>query len=296
MFMSYSFASTSLQLESATPENPITGIDLSSSIVDEMYLTKDIIVDFDGRIPVDWTLNTHLHATFNGNAHAGNVDYTEEIVQKVKIKKRTRGDFAWKTFKEVEIRTKEDFNIDIYDYYNPTDRHIDYAYVAVIGGAESNTISTTVYSSFDSYFICEKDMCYPIILDTTNQLTLNRQTTTVQPINRRYPITVVNGSTKYYSGSLTGTFIEQKDSGYDVQSGWKYRNIIDDFLSNGKPKILRDPEGNRWMISVTDHIQRNMNGHYQNVSQTFSWVECGDVNSIGDLYDNGFIDTEIDRG
>lgn len=295
MFMSFHFASAKVQADSAVADNPVAKIDLTHSIVDEMYVTGDIISEFDGTVPGDWTMNTHLHAAFNGNAMAGNVTYTEKVVQKVKLKKRIHGEFTWKTFKEIDIGSKEDFNVDFYDYYNPANTDIDYAYVAVIGGAETNTVSATVHSAFDSYFLCEKELCYPMILDASMQLTLNRQAATVQPMNRKYPITVINGAVNYYSGSLTATLIERKKDGFDVDSGWAYRNRIDEFLSNGKPKILRDFEGNRWMVQIIDQIQRNANGHYQNVSQTFQWVECGDAGLVGDLYDNGFIDTEIDR-
>jgi hypothetical protein len=30
-------------------------------------------------------------------------------------------------------------------------------------------------------------------------------------------------------------------------------------------------------------------------THSFEWVECGDAEDIGDLYDNGFINTQMDR-
>ena len=80
-----------------------------------------------------------------------------------------------------------------------------------------------------------------------------------------------------------------------MKNGWKYRNEIDQFLTNGEPKILKSFEGDIWLVNVVNSITRRTNDHYQNVSSQFEWVEAGNPFSIGDLYDNGFINTDVDR-
>ena len=50
-----------------------------------------------------------------------------------------------------------------------------------------------------------------------------------------------------------------------------------------------------WMVDIINAIPRSNDGHYQLVSQSIEWVESGDPFSIGDLYDNGFINTDVDR-
>jgi hypothetical protein len=101
---------------------------------------------------------------------------------------------------------------------------------------------------------------------------------------------------KYYSGSMTVTFIELcNHERIDVEHGWKYRNIIDDWLTDGYAKIMKNFEGDIWMINVNDNISHTENGHYQNVNTVFNWVEAGDPTSVGDLYDNAFINTDVDR-
>ena len=49
------------------------------------------------------------------------------------------------------------------------------------------------------------------------------------------------------------------------------------------------------MINLVGSLPRTINGHYQNISHQIEWVECGDPAAISDLYDYGFIDTDIDR-
>ena len=48
------------------------------------------------------------------------------------------------------------------------------------------------------------------------------------------------------------------------------------------------------MINVVGSISRSNDGPYH-VTQSFDWAEAGNPTSIADLYDNGCIDTDVDR-
>lgn len=296
MFLGSTFAGCpETSYGSAEAEGTITSLTLKSMVLDEIYATKQVLVKFDWDIPTDWNFDTHLHALYKNDVYAGNVSYSESVVQKVKIKKRFKGDFTWKTIYEKEIHTNEDFAIEIWDYLEPSHRDIEYAYVAVIANADMDTISTEVYSEFDSYFIVGQDEIYPAIIDAETVPQLNRESKTIVSPGSKYPYVVTNGISKYYSGTFTATFIELKECDFDVDNGWTYRNKIDEFLTDGRAKIIKTYEGDMWMVNIVGSIPRTVNDHYQNVSQQFDWVECGDPTKIGDLYDNGFIDTDIDR-
>lgn len=296
MFLGYCFAGSDISIHSSPIiASDISTITLSNMILDELYVTKNVLLSFNWKIPVDWDFHTYLHALYHGDTYAGNITYSESIVQKIKIKKRYVGEFNWNTIYEKEIHSNEDFAIEFYDYYSPSKQMVEYAYVAIIGGAESTPISSSVQSEFESYFICDKDASYPMILDTANEVELNRSTSVIQTIGSKYPYVVTNGTMKYYSGTLTATFIELKDDDFDVAHGWVYRNQLDEFLSNGNAKIIKSFEGQMYMVNVIDNISRTDNGHYQNISQKINWVECGNPKDIGDLYDNGFITIDIDR-
>ena len=296
MFLGTTFASypTSFYGMCAS-EGIITTIALKNMILDELYATKKVLVKFDWAIPTDWDFDTHLHALFNGDIYAGNVTYSESIVQKIKIKKRYKGDFTWKTIYEKEIHTNDDFAIEFYDYIEPSNREIEYAYVAVISNADTDTISTSVTSKFDCHFIIGQDERYPVILDSELSRQYNRESNTIVAPGSKYPYVVNNGVARYYSGSLTATFIELKDCQFDPERGWEYRNKIDQFLTDGKAKILKTFEGDMYMVNIVGSLPRTVNGHYQHESHQIDWVECGDPTLISDLYDNGFIETDVDR-
>lgn len=296
MFLGTTFAGASTSISnSIAPDLTITTITLENMILDELYATKQVLVNFNWQIPKDWTFDTHLHALFQNDVYAGNVTYSESIVQKIKIKKRFKGDFTWKTIFEKEIHSNEDLAVEFYDYYEPSKREIEYAYVAVIANADTDTISTQVYSEFESYFICDRNGSHPLILDVSGDITYNRESNTLVSPGRKYPYVVNNGIARYYSGTLNVTFIEADHCNFDVEHGWQYRNEIDQFLTDGKPKILKTLEGDMWMVNIIGSLPRTTNVHYQNVSHQIEWVECGDPTKIADLYDNDFIDTDVDR-
>ena len=97
-------------------------------------------------------------------------------------------------------------------------------------------------------------------------------------------------STANFTVAVNRNF-KNKDGQYDVDNGWKYREDINDFLTDGKPKILKNFEGKIWIIYILeDTIDETQKDHYQNVVTSFDWNEAGDANNTADLYYNGFID------
>lgn len=296
MFLGVSFSGTdSSSSSSAISNSTITTFKISHIVLDELYATSNVLLHFNWQIPDTWTFDTMLHAQYRGDTYAGNVNFTADIVDRVKIKKRYVGDFTWKTIYEQEISSIDDLVIDIWDYYEPSNRDIEYSYVAVIGGVDANTISASVRSEFEHYFICDRNVSYPMVIDADNKITYNRESSTLVSPGRKYPYVINNGIAKYYSGTMTVTFIEIKDCELDVANGWKYRNQIDEWLTNGEAKILKSFEGDMWMVNIVGSIPRTVHDHYQYVSHQIDWVECGNPVLIGDLHDHGFIDTDTDR-
>ncbi|WP_143322487.1 hypothetical protein [Clostridium sp. HBUAS56010] len=296
MILGFSFAASkeSFNISPVSPEN-IEYLTIKSAIYDEAYFSEDIINvdDFDGNIPSEWTFNTRLHAYFKGNLHGGNVNFTENIVEYIRIKRKTAYDNKFKTIYEKKIESKEDFIVDIMHYYAPVGT-VSFAYVPVISGGENDYIISTIESKFDSYFICEKDVSYPMILDTDFNKRRIQRTGTIEPLGRKTPIIFKGGLTNYYAGDIKCCFIENTDCNWQTETSWKYRNIIYDFLTNGNVKILKDYFGNVWMIGVTSDEISEESDHPLHVITKFSVAECGDAYSTNDLYYNGLLNTNID--
>lgn len=298
MFLGMSFAGTEQAVSNAPVScSAVSTLVISNAIVDELYATKNILMKFDWNIPDSWDADTHLHAEYENNLHAGNIEYSTETVSKVKIKKRFAGDFEWKTIYEQEVHSNDDFKVEYYDYYEPAGREIEYAYVMEVGNSDIDSADGRVRSEFDTYFICGPGgESYPMVLNMENNITYNRQSQIITSPGRKYPYVVNNGITQYYSGTISVSFIAMDDNCIpDIENAWKYRNEIDQFLANGEPKILKSFEGDMWMVHVVNDLPRSNAGHYQLLNHQIEWVEAGDPLSVGDLYDNNFINTDVDR-
>ena len=302
MFVGFAIAGSHHTTKSVTPDKlTYNTLIVKNAVYDNIYSTSDVIENFDGSIPDNWNYDTYLYAKFENDLYGGNVSFTESIVDSVRIKRRTEKDSVFKTIYEKEINVNEDFQIEFIDYLEPVGT-IEYAYVPVISGGESNYISNSVVSDFDNFFICEKDRSYPMIINAEYNQTINYESSNVKPLGRKYPITVVNGNTGYKTGEMSATFVDYTNCILDVANAFEYRNIVYDMLINKQPKILKDHEGNLLIINIIENITEDgrqylyqgQEGFYY-LTTKFNWVECGNAYSIGDLYDNNLIDTERDR-
>lgn len=297
MFLGKTFAASSSALVSPLQDtNTVQSITIANGIFDELYVSAEIIPmsGFDGIISKFWDFATRLHALFNGNLLAGNIQFATESVEKIRIKKRTRHDRNFQTIFEKEIEKPEDFSFKLMDYFEPVGE-IEYMYIAVVLGIENRTSINKIQSKFSSYFLCERDTSYPMCLDREFSKQLNQNVAVVNTWGRKYPLIVKNGNIKYYNMSMSCTFVERKDFEYNFENSWDYRNIIYDFLTNGNPKILKDNMGNIYMVAITGDAITEESDHPLHVISNFELTECGDAYYVGDLYDNNFIDTDIDR-
>lgn len=304
MFCGCTFTSSGDTLISHAPDSStISSMVIKNAVFDEIYITTDVIntSSFDGFIPDGWTFNTRFHARFKNDLYGGNVSFNEDLVELIRIKKRTSKDSKFQTIFEKPIKTNEDFALEFLDYLEPVGT-VEYAYVPVISGGENKYIISTVESRFNSCFLVERGKSYPIILDHNYTETVNYETSQVRPLGRKFPITIINGDTGYRSGEIEGTFIEFANEEVNVRDSFDYRHMLYDFLTNSRPKIFKDLDGNLMMVHVSSNLSessrsycyRGSNGFYY-VKSKFSFVESGDAYKAGDLFDNDFIDTDVDR-
>ncbi len=297
MFLGSSFASSKESLTySFASSSDVTDLTIANAVFDEIYSTVNLtpMAETDFKIPAIWGFDTRLHALFQDNLYGGNVSFTESIVESIRIKKKVKGDKKFKTIYEKSITSNDDFKIELMDYYEPVGT-VEYAYVPVISGGENSYITNQIESFFDSYFICENNISYPMILDTGFEKKLTQKTSLIELLGREKPVILKGGRVRYYAGDVSCTFIELTKDGWQTHTSWDYRNGIYDFLTNGKPKILKDYLGNIYMVAVTSGDISEESDHYEHVITKFSVAECGSAYDPGDLYDNGFINADIDR-
>ena len=65
-----------------------------------------------------------------------------------------------------------------------------------------------------------------------------------------------------------------------------------EFLVNKKAKILKDWNGNSWLLCITGNPSAEYNSEYGmgKIDVTAEWTEVGDPENQKDLYRNGMVD------
>ena len=280
---------------SITPSNAsnINDITLKNGVIDDLHITRDTSYAFT-TTPPDWDYDTILHALFNGNLHAGNVDFSIEQCSAIRIKRRKKGEFQWMTLFEIPIEKVEDFNFERFDYLVRANVEYEYGFFAILNDIEGSPDINSIECKFDGVFIVGRDKIFNTLLDIEHSEKRNRPVGVINTIDKKYPITVSNGNNNYYSGNVKGTFVEldKTTCEFNFEDSWKYREKLDEFLYDGESKILKFDRGQMWLVNIVDRQPDTNNGHPDFVTSEFSWVEVGDCENFEDLYDAGLLDYE----
>ena len=88
----------------------ITKIELSDGVYDDLRVSKNVTDELKVTIPQEWDWDTILHAKFNGNVCAGNVNWRFDTVSHLIIKRKKTGDFKWITLETHKVETIADLD------------------------------------------------------------------------------------------------------------------------------------------------------------------------------------------
>ena len=170
----------------------------------------------------------------------------------------------------------------------------------MINDTELNYITNKIYSQFNGVFIADINNIFKYYagVEYGDSIRVN-PTAVFEPIGSKYPIVVSNGLTNYESGSVSGRVILDQDlynSTIDRFSELTYRNELVNFLTNKRAKVLKDWNGNIYLMIVMGNpvikFDNNLGMGLADVG--FEWTEIGDVNNKNDLYRTGMINiTEV---
>lgn len=275
---------------SSTPTlvNDITYISISNGIYDELFSTDNPDLKMDEFSKV-WDYDTRFYAKFQNNLLAGNVNYTANTVSSVRIKRRKNNEHTWFTLFEIPIETNDDFQFELTDRYAQGSQDYYYALVPVIENVEGNINKNSITSEFHDYFILDKDVSYHIIFNTSLNVELNKNIGIVSTLGKKYPFVISNGMSKYKTGSLNFSLAPMIGCKIDVVNGYNYRTQFEEWITNGKPKILKDWTGQIYLMNITSSIPIDYS-FYQLPSYEIQFTEIGNVFDENDMYNNGMID------
>lgn len=280
-------------------EQEITAVQVTHGIMEDMYVSEhndpQIDVEFKPEPGNLWNDYTVMHAKFDDNLVAGNVEFDTYNVNKLRLKRKKSSDYVWNTIYERELTSVNDFDVHYDDFYACANTQYDYAVVTVnsINDVEEEKIyvTTSVYSYFDGIGIADKDHMFYTRLEENIVADIMAPSTVVQTLGRQYPYVIHNGENKYYNGTASGVFVEvdkEKCVG-KFDEIHTYNQTFNDFLVNGKPKILKDSYGRRWIVGMSAPPTTAMNSHESELVTTINWVEIGDADDDKTMKEMGLI-------
>ena len=295
----YNFCADGNALDPApTDVNNITYTRVQNGIFDHFNVSRDTSFDYDSVIPTDWDVNTVMNADFAGTTSAGNVAQVASGVTSVRVKRRIKGSFDWVTIREIPVNSPEDMSFVITDNLNAYNVEYEYAFVPVMEDVEGNYIIESILSKFEGVFICDIDTVFKfyggVEYDGNDAV---QQVGVFQPFNRKYPIIVSNSIMQYQTGSIGGWVLPEdyEDTHvFDRSKIVKEKEVLLNFLMNKKPKILKDMNGNNWLVYFTGNPSVTYDNNYGQgmLKVSAQWTEVGDPNDKTDLYENGLIPTK----
>ena len=281
-----------------TDINNITYTKIQNGVFDHFNVSRDTSFDYSSIIPTDWDTNTLMNADFAGNVSAGNVAQVATGVTSVRVKRRIKGTFDWITIREIPVSKPEDMSFVITDNLNAYNVEYEYAYVPVMEDVEGSYIIESILSKFEGVFICDVDTVFKfyagVEYDTNDAI---QQVGVFQPFNRKYPIVVSNSIMQYQTGGIGGWVLPEdyEDTHvFDRNKIVKEKEVLLNFLMNKKPKILKDMNGNNWLVYFTGNPTVTYDNNYGQgmLKVSAKWTEVGDPNDKTDLYENGLIPTK----
>ena len=263
----------------------IEQIKIQNAIYNDFYITSDVISPYNTTPPTEWDIYTLLWATFNGTINAGSVDYTTADVDSIRIKRRKAGEIEWATIYEQKIKTASDFLFSGEDYFAQNGEIYEYAWVPVLAGNEGNYIVKSIESKFKGVFIADADTIYKFYAGVAYGTSQQTQLVGIyNPIGQQYPIYVTNGATNYQTGSVTAKIVGNYETTHvlDRKEMVEEKNALVKWLTNKKAKILKDDNGNIWLVFITGAPAVTYNAQWGNnmMEISFQWGEIGNPDSI----------------
>ena len=283
----------------------ITNVRLDNAIVKDFYITHDVSKPtWPYDIP-PWDNYTIMRATFEDNSlKAGNVEWLLNKINNIKIKRRKVGVHQdWITLYTQPIQTEFDLSFYYRDYYCPSGYQFEYAMVPAVDVEEQAYFTTVVKTYFDGLFISDKNKTMKLYSNyLIGQSADNILIGQLQPYNQRFPVIIKNPNVKYRTVTLQGDVLGLSDTNCQIfELNKETRPIIvdqktewDDFLCDGKAKIIKDWNGNILLGKITTaptYTYDKTSGNSK-PTLTFGATEVGQYDSQWYMYHHGLIDVE----
>lgn len=280
-----------------------TSVELSSVKADTLAVTRNVDFTPTETVNTTWDFDTIFIAEFNGNTIAGNVNWVLDNISHVVIKRRVVGTYRWMTIAVKEVHGVEDLNIGGTDI---TCESLEYEYAVVpMNNSIEGTYSTCIadVTNDDLVVIDNTGIYHTPLTDGYCDVVDVHPNSVLELLHNRYPTVVRNTIANYETITVEGDFLpyddknclnldvlNEDDDNHNDRKRILYRREIKDFLTNGRTKILKNIDGQCWLVYVTTPPSDTADNYYNIRKLSFGCTEIGDLKSERDLYYAGLLD------
>lgn len=248
-----------------------------------------------------------LVGTNNVWSEQGNIELSYHIpITNLLVKRQDVDDVSggWLTLYSQPITQASDMDFTFIDFLNQYGKTYKYALVPLLTQTQSGveveveggyTVSNEVQSVFDGVFIadstgsqkCKANVGY-------GNVDMNQVVGSITPIGAKYPIIVTNSHNQYHNGSISGTIVPDDyyfNGNLSRIDMVNKRNELEQFLTNRRVKVIKDWNGNIWLVMIMGNVSCTFNNTYGMGIVDFStnWTEVGDPTNQEDLQATGLI-------
>ena len=248
-----------------------------------------------------------LVGTNNVWSEQGNIELSYHIpITNLLVKRQDVDDVSggWLTLYSQPITQASDMDFTFIDFLNQYGKTYKYALVPLLTQTQSGveveveggyTVSNEVQSIFDGVFIadstgsqkCKANVGY-------GNVDMNQVVGSITPIGAKYPIIVTNSHNQYHNGSISGTIVPDDyyfNGNLSRIDMVNKRNELEQFLTNKRVKVIKDWNGNIWLVMIMGNVSCTFNNTYGMGIVDFStnWTEVGDPTNQEDLQATGLI-------
>ena len=270
-----------------------TSVMVGNGIFDEMILSLDANMPYSSEMPTE-DMSSVLFVKFNNSID--NEAPLDHNYNKVVLQRKDDTMLTWWTLESLQISPSTTFaQLEYDDYFIPSGVKQSYALTIYEDDVPSKTYTVDVVPKWGRVFLSDKDenykLNYAVIYSNGSQ---NIQNGVLMPIGAKYPIVIQNAEGNYKSGSLQFKVLGyqfEEDRTLDRNSIVKQKEDILAFLTNGKPKCIKDYNGNIVICKVINSPQVSYDANWGNgiVTISFDWVEQGKYNNYDDMSELGLI-------
>lgn len=304
--------------------NQIDEVEIRNGTFQHVNIINECDINIDNVIPTS-NSNTIMDCDFN-SLNGGNIDELLSNLNRVYVKKRERGKFSsisegWTTVASIGIVDPVNFQFVVHDYITANNVVYEYVLVPTLiqeqGGVNIEvesaiTNNSTILEgmiSFDSVFVCDVDDFQKLNANVSyGDNTYTQMVGVHDTMGSKYPIVVSNSAVDYAVGSVGGTILNKGYGRIDSDTGdiiklnreqiVKAREEFLNLITNHKPKILKDWNGNMWLIMMTESPTYTfVNEWGMGLGEVqFTWTEIGDPNNELDLEQANMIYQTVGEG